>query len=191
MRVRLLGENLVAYRAPDGRIGLVEENCPHRGASLAYARNEPGGLRCLYHGWKINADGAVVETPAEPAESTFAKRICHPAYETREAGGIVWTYMGPREKKPVFPRFPWFNLKPPHLLVAKIYQDCNYLQGLEGDIDPAHPNYLHKDLTDRRQRELARRRLEFDPQPHVRRRPRDPLRGDPLLDAGCCGAQDA
>src|SRR5262249_42348090 len=90
VRVRLLGENLVAYRAPDGRIGLVEENCPHRGGSLAYARNEPGGLRCLYHGWKTNAEGAVIETPADPPESTFAKRICHPAYATREAGGIVW-----------------------------------------------------------------------------------------------------
>ena len=146
-RVRLLGENLVAFRSPDGRIGLVEENCPHRGASLAYGRNELGGLRCLYHGWKINADGAVVETPAEPPESTFAKRICHTAYKVREAGGIVWTYMGSRDKEPVFPRFPWLNLKPPHLLIAKIYQDCNYLQGLEGDIDPAHPNYLHKDLT--------------------------------------------
>ena len=146
VRVRLLGENLVAFRDPEGTLGLVKEHCPHRGASLAYGRNEVGGLRCLYHGWKINAQGCVVETPAEPPESTFAKRICHPSYPLHEAGGIIWTYMGPPELKPLFPRFPWLDLKPPHLLVAKIYQATNYLQGYEGDLDPAHPNFLHRDL---------------------------------------------
>jgi phthalate 4,5-dioxygenase len=145
-RVRLLGEDLVAFRDPNGVIGLLEEYCPHRGASLAYGRNEAGGLRCLYHGWKISQAGAVVETPAEPPVSRIAQRICHTAYPTREAGGIVWTYMGLANEVPVFPKFPWFDLKPPHLLVVKMFQECNYLQGLEGDIDPAHPNYLHKDL---------------------------------------------
>ncbi len=146
VRTRLLGENLVAFRDPNGNIGLVGEQCPHRGASLAYALNEPGGLRCLYHGWKINGAGAIVDTPAEPPESTFAQKLCHTNYPVHEAGGIVWTYMGPRDKQPVFPRFPWLNLPKSHVVIAKMYQDCNYLQGLEGDIDPAHPNYLHKDL---------------------------------------------
>jgi nitrite reductase/ring-hydroxylating ferredoxin subunit len=146
VRVRLMGENLVGFRDPLGKLGLVKENCPHRGASLAYGRNELGGLRCLYHGWKISPEGSVLETPAEPSEPTFARKICHPSYPLHEAGGLIWAYMGPAEFKPVFPRFPWLNLKPPHLLVAKIYQDTNYLQGVEGDVDPAHPNYLHRDF---------------------------------------------
>jgi phenylpropionate dioxygenase-like ring-hydroxylating dioxygenase large terminal subunit len=146
VRTRLLGENLVAFRDPRGAVGLLGEFCPHRGASLAYALNEGGGLRCLYHGWKINASGAIVDTPAEPPESTFAKKLCHTNYPVHEAGGIVWTYMGPREKQPAFPRFPWLDLPASHLLVVKMFQECNYLQGLEGDIDPAHPNYLHRDL---------------------------------------------
>jgi phthalate 4,5-dioxygenase oxygenase subunit len=145
-RVRLLGEDLVVFRDPNGVVGLVEEYCPHRGASLAYGRNEVGGLRCLYHGWKISQSGSVIDTPAEPPESTFARRIRHTCYPTHEAGGLIWTYMGPPDSVPVFPKFPWLHLKPPHLLVVKMFQNCNYLQGLEGDIDPAHPNYLHKDL---------------------------------------------
>lgn len=145
VRVRLLGESLVAFRDPDGQLGLVKEHCPHRGASLVYARNEPGGLRCLYHGWKMAPSGAVLETPAEPVKE-FASRIRHRAYAVREMGGIVWAYMGPSEVEPPFPVYPWMKLKPPHLLVVKMHQDCNYLQGVEGEVDPAHPNYLHREL---------------------------------------------
>jgi phenylpropionate dioxygenase-like ring-hydroxylating dioxygenase large terminal subunit len=145
-RVRLLGEKLVVYRDPAGTLGLVGEYCPHRGASLALARNEVGGLRCLYHGWKINEAGRVLETPAEPPVSNLARKLCHRNYPVREAGGIIWTYMGPQESEPPFPKFPWLDLKSPNLLVVKMRQDCNYLQGVEGDIDPAHANYLHQDL---------------------------------------------
>lgn len=148
VRVGLLGEKLVAFRSPDGTPGLIKEFCPHRGASLVYARNEPGGLRCLYHGWKMAADGAVVETPAEPANSKITRNLCHGNYPVREAGGVLWTYMGPRELEPPFPDFPWTHLPPEQLLVVKMYQDCNFLQGLEGDLDPAHPNYLHRDFSD-------------------------------------------
>jgi len=143
VRVRLLGERLVCFRSPQGQLGLVREFCPHRGASLAYARNEQGGLRCLYHGWLVAPDGEITQTPAEP---DLSKRFCHPSYPVREAGGLVWTYMGPAGKRPPFPNFSWMGLKPPHLLVAKLYQSCNYMQGVEGDLDPAHPNYLHRDL---------------------------------------------
>jgi len=146
IRIKLLGEALVGFRDPQGTIGLLGEFCPHRGASLFYARNEIGGLRCLYHGWKLSERGAVLETPAEPADSKLRESVCHKAYPVREAGGIVWTYMGAPDKVPPFPRFPWLELKPPHLLVVKMYQDCNYLQGVEGDLDPAHPNYLHRDF---------------------------------------------
>lgn len=145
-RVRLLGENLVAFRDPTGKAGLMDEFCPHRRASLYYGRNEEGGLRCLYHGWKMAHDGRVLETPAEPKSSKLAANLCHAAYPVREAGGLLWTYMGPKELEPPFPNFPWLNLPSSHLLVVKMYEDCNYLQGLEGDLDPAHPNYLHQDF---------------------------------------------
>jgi phthalate 4,5-dioxygenase oxygenase subunit len=148
VRVGLLGEKLVAFRDPQGRVGLMHEHCPHRGASLVYGRNEVGGLRCLYHGWKIGADGSILETPAEPAESRMKDRLCQAAYPVREAGGILWAYMGPSELMPAFPAFPWIDLPPDQLLVVKMFQDSNYLQGLEGDLDPAHPNYLHRDFDD-------------------------------------------
>ncbi len=147
VRVGLLGERLVAFRDPDGKAGLMEEFCPHRRASLVYGRNEPGGLRCLYHGWKMGHDGRVLETPAEPKSSKLARNLCHKAYPVHEAGGLLWTYMGPRELQPPFPSFPWLDLPASQLLVVKMYQDNNFLQGLEGDLDPAHPNYLHRDFS--------------------------------------------
>ncbi|MGP0089799.1 MAG: Rieske 2Fe-2S domain-containing protein [Xanthobacteraceae bacterium] len=146
VRVRLLGEALVAFRDPGGKPGLLGEFCPHRGASLAYGRNEEGGLRCLYHGWKMGCVGLVLESPPEPAARTFAKKLAHPSYPVREAGGLLWTYMGPRELEPPFPKFPWLDLPESHLLVVKMHQATNYLQGVEGDLDPAHPNYLHRDF---------------------------------------------
>jgi phthalate 4,5-dioxygenase len=145
-RVRLLGEQLVAFRDPNGRVGLMGEFCPHRGASLAYGRNEEDGLRCLYHGWKMGCEGFVVESPPEPPARTFAKKLAHPSYPVREAGQLLWTYMGPPELQPPFPKFPWLDLPDSHLLVVKLFQDTNYLQGVEGDLDPAHPNYLHRDF---------------------------------------------
>jgi phenylpropionate dioxygenase-like ring-hydroxylating dioxygenase large terminal subunit len=145
-RVGLFGEQLVAFRDPTGKPGLVHEFCPHRGASLAYGRVEEGGVRCLYHGWKIAQDGKVLETPPEPKGSKLAQHLCQVAYPVREAGGLLWTYMGPKELEPPFPNYPWLNLPASQLLVVKMYQDCNYLQGLEGDLDPAHPNYLHRDF---------------------------------------------
>jgi phthalate 4,5-dioxygenase oxygenase subunit len=109
-RVELLGEKLVAFRDPGGKPGLMGEFCPHRRASLFYGRNEEGGLRCLYHGWKMGHDGKILETPAEPKTSKLAANLCHNAYPVREAGGVLWTYMGPRELQPPFPNFPWLNL---------------------------------------------------------------------------------
>ena len=146
VRVGLLGEKLVAFRDPDGQPGLMAEFCPHRGASLVYGRNETGGLRCLYHGWKMGQDGKIQDMPAEPPDTKMKVVLKHKAYPVQEAGGILWTYMGPADKMPPFPRFPWMDLPEGQLLVVKMYQDNNYLQGLEGDLDPAHPNYLHKDF---------------------------------------------
>ncbi len=148
VRVGLLGEKLVAFRDPDGKAGLMKEHCPHRGASLVYGRNEVDGLRCLYHGWKMCPKGRILDTPAEPEGSRMKQVLTHVAYPVREAGGILWTYMGPPDLEPPFPRFPWMDLPDGHLLVVKMYQENNYLQGLEGDLDPAHPNYLHRDFTE-------------------------------------------
>ncbi len=153
VRVRLLGETLVAFRDPQGKPGLMNEHCPHRGASLAYGRNEQGGLRCLYHGWKMAHDGSIADMPAEPPDTKMKAVLKHVVYPLREAGGILWTYMGPADKEPPFPRFSWMDRPPEQLLVVKMYQDCNYLQGLEGDLDPAHPNYLHRDFDEQSSRQ--------------------------------------
>src|SRR5215203_5037584 len=107
VRVRLLGESLVAFRDSDGRVGLLGERCPHRGTSLYYGRNEECGLRCIYHGWKIDVQGNVVDTPAEPADSTFKDRLKHRAYPCREAAGMIFAYLGPPDQQPLFPRYEW------------------------------------------------------------------------------------
>src|SRR5271163_585620 len=108
VRVMLLGEQLIGFRDTEGKIGLIQNLCPHRGASLFYGRNEEGGLRCVYHGWKYDTTGACVDMPNEPAESNFKNRIKAVAYPCVERGGIVWTYMGPRETPPGFPQLPAF-----------------------------------------------------------------------------------
>src|SRR5947208_615519 len=143
VRVRLLGEDLVAYRDSGGRVGLVQELCAHRGASLFLGRNEEGGLRCLYHGWKSDVEGRILDTPCEPAGSTFKDRVHQPAYPVREAGDVIWTYMGPTEKMPEFPHFEWMLAEPEHRSIAKVRAECNYVQSLEGTLDYAHAMVLH------------------------------------------------
>jgi phthalate 4,5-dioxygenase oxygenase subunit len=124
----------------------VEETCSHRGASLWLGRNEEGGLRCLYHGWKIDVDGNVLDTPCEPAGSSFKDRVKHRAYGTHEQGDMVWVYMGPREKRPPFPSFEWTLVPDPNRSIAKVREECNYLQGVEGTVDSSHGDSLHSGL---------------------------------------------
>jgi phthalate 4,5-dioxygenase len=143
VRVRLLGEDLVAFRDSEGRVGLLDEHCSHRGTSLFYGRNEECGLRCIYHGWKYDVEGNVLETPAEPAESDFKRKIHHTAYPCKEVGGFVFAYMGPREKMPLFPLYEWVSLPADRMHVVKSYLECNYLQGIEGDFDSSHTTFLH------------------------------------------------
>jgi phthalate 4,5-dioxygenase oxygenase subunit len=145
-RTRLLGEDLVAFRASDGTVGILEEACPHRGASMVLARNEDCALRCIYHGWKVAPDGRVLETPAEPEGSNFAGRVRANAFPAYEAGGIVWTYLGPPESEPPQMHFDWMSLPVEHVLIQKIHEECNWVQGLEGVIDTAHSNVLHTNL---------------------------------------------
>ena len=143
VEVRLLGEDLVAFRATDGRVGLVDAACPHRRVSLFWGRNEEDGLRCVYHGWKFDVTGQCVDMPSEPQRSNFKDRVRVTAYPTYEAGGVVWAYLGPAEKKPPAPLFPWTQAAPERRALSKVIEECNWLQCLEGGIDTVHVNFLH------------------------------------------------
>ncbi len=152
VRVRLLGEDLVAFRDTRGRVGLLDEHCPHRGTSLYFGRNEECGLRCIYHGWKMDVDGKVLETPAEPAGSTLKDKVRHTAYPCREAAGMIWAYLGPKDHIPLLPGYEWMNMAAENLYVTKSIQDCNWLQGLEGECDSSHLSFLHSSFTGERPR---------------------------------------
>jgi phenylpropionate dioxygenase-like ring-hydroxylating dioxygenase large terminal subunit len=143
-RVRLLGEDLVAFRASDNTIGLLDHACAHRGAPLAFARNEECGLRCVYHGWKFDIAGRVTDMPAEPERSRFKDNVRLKAYPCRERNGVVWTYMGPeKDNLPPLPNFEWNLVSPEQVHLSLRVQECNWLQALEGDIDSAHAAFLH------------------------------------------------
>ncbi len=147
-RVRLLGEDLVAFRDSEGRIGLLDELCPHRRASLYFGRNEECGLRCVYHGWKFDVAGACIDMMNEPDENDFKHKVRLTAYPTCELGGIVWAYLGPPERMPAVPKFAWTQAPESHRHVTKVIQDCNWLQGLEGGIDTSHAPIMHRLLSE-------------------------------------------
>jgi phthalate 4,5-dioxygenase len=147
-RVRLLGEDLVAFRDSDGRIGLLDEFCPHRRVSLYFGRNEDCGLRCIYHGWKFDVTGACTEMMNEPEENDFKHKIRTTAYPTCELGGVVWAYLGPAERMPPLPKFAWTQAPEPNRHVTKVIEECNWLQALEGGIDTSHAPILHRLLAE-------------------------------------------
>jgi phthalate 4,5-dioxygenase len=147
VRVKLLGEDLVAFRDTAGRIGLLEELCPHRRASLFFGRNEECGLRCVYHGWKFDVTGRCVDMMNEPEELSFKQKIRQPSYPTVEIGGLVWTYMGPPDREPPLPKFAWTQSPATHRHVSKVIEECNWLQALEGGIDTSHAPILHRLIT--------------------------------------------
>jgi phthalate 4,5-dioxygenase oxygenase subunit len=144
LRVRLLGEDLVAFRDSRGRVGLLSEYCSHRRASLFYGRNEECGLRCVYHGWKYDTEGNISEIPSEPPDSNLKNKIHHKAYPCREVSGVIFAYMGPKEQMPLFPNYEWLVLPSDQVGVTKFHLACNYLQALEGDCDSAHAPFLHR-----------------------------------------------
>lgn len=145
VRLRLLGEDLIAFRDTTGRVGVLANNCPHRGASLFFGRNEEAGLRCVYHGWKFDAEGNCVDMPNEPADSDFRNKVKATAYAARDWGGLIWVYMGPPDRKPPLPEYPWCLLPTADQTpIAKWIQDSNYTQGLEGNLDTSHINFLHR-----------------------------------------------
>jgi phthalate 4,5-dioxygenase len=143
VRVQLLGEKLVAFRDTDGHVGLLGEHCPHRKSSLAFGRNEECGLRCLYHGWKVDRHGRVMDMPSEPRESEFAAKVKHTAYPTREAGGFVWAYLGPPAEMPEFEAPAWAPTPSARVSIVKMEVPCNWAQVMEGQIDSAHSSTLH------------------------------------------------
>jgi phthalate 4,5-dioxygenase len=152
VRVRLMAEDLIAFRGPDGKVGLLAEHCSHRGASLYFGKNEDCGLRCSYHGWKYDVDGNCIDMPNEPPQTQFKGRVKHTAYPCIEKNGVVWAYMGPRAKQPPLPALEWLTVPESHVFVSKRRQRCHWTQGMEGDLDSAHLSILHNDLL--RQRAL-------------------------------------
>jgi phenylpropionate dioxygenase-like ring-hydroxylating dioxygenase large terminal subunit len=147
VRVKLLGEELVAFRDTEGRIGLLDEFCPHRRASLFFGRNEECGLRCVYHGWKYDVSGRCVDMMNEPADNNFSHKIRTTSYPTAELGGVIWAYMGPAELEPPLPKFAWTQSPATHRHVSKVVEECNWLQALEGGIDTSHAPILHRAIT--------------------------------------------
>lgn len=144
-RVKLLGEDLVAFRDSTGKVGLVDSQCPHRRAPMFYGRNEEAGLRCVYHGWKFDASGTCMDLPSEPPDSPLKQKVNIGAYPTYEAGGIVWTYMGPRSEMPDFPNYEWMRATESGAEVSVTYEACNWLQCLEGGIDTSHSSFAHNE----------------------------------------------
>jgi len=147
VRTRLLGEDLVAFRDTNGKVGIVEAYCPHRRAPLFFGRNEACGLRCVYHGWKFDVSGNCVDMPSEPPESNFKDKVHIKAYPTMEWAGMVWVYMGPRDKLPEHPPELAGIDGSKNIRATKWIQECNYMQGVEGDIDTAHISFLHSDTS--------------------------------------------
>lgn len=144
-RVRLLGENFVAFRATDGRVGFIDEACPHRCASMALGRNEENGLRCIFHGWKVDVEGHVIDCPTEPEarRERFASLVPTRRYQVREMAGMVWVWIGQRETPPPLPNFEWTALPEDHVQPLRGVLRCNWLQALEATLDSAHVGFLH------------------------------------------------
>lgn len=147
LALRLLAEDLVLFRDGAGYPALLGLHCSHRAADLSYGRLEDGGLRCLYHGWLYDRHGTCLEQPGEPAGSDFKSKIRHPAYPCQEVGGLIFAYLGPGDP-PLLPAYEPFSVPDSHRNVTKFYEDCNYLQGNEGNIDPAHLSFLHRFMSE-------------------------------------------
>jgi phenylpropionate dioxygenase-like ring-hydroxylating dioxygenase large terminal subunit len=143
VRVKLLGERLIAFRDSAGRYGLMDEFCAHRGVSLWFGRNEEGGLRCPYHGWKYDVTGQCTEVPSEPAENGYCRRIKLTAYPLVKIGDILWTYMGPAEQQPPLPQWEFATVPAEQTFTSKRFQESNWLQAMEGGIDSSHVTFLH------------------------------------------------
>lgn len=162
LRVRLLGEDLIAFRDTQGNVGLVDAFCPHRRAPLFFGRNEEDGLRCVYHGWKFDKSGACVDMPSEPPDSLFREKVKVTAYPTRERNGVVWAYLGKRADLPDLPALEWNLVPAEQRQITKRVQYNNWVQSVEGGIDPSHSPFLHsllkRDVANVRDRVIKQKR---------------------------------
>lgn len=148
-RIRLLGESLVAFRDSQGRVGLLDHHCPHRLASLFYGRNEEGGLRCAYHGWKFDVDGRCLDIPNERGDCPLLRKVRARAYPCQEVNGIIWTYMGEaggKNRLPPLPSIGWAAAPAERKTTLKYIRNCNWVQAMEGDLDSSHLGFLHSRL---------------------------------------------
>ena len=143
VRLMLLGEKLIAFRDSSGRVGVMDHRCPHRCASLFLGRNEQDGIRCVYHGWKFDVDGNCLEMPNVPPPQDFKDKVRAKAYRVRERAGLIWVYMGARAEAPPMPMLEALFVPEEDLNVTMLQRECNWLQGLEGDIDTSHFGFLH------------------------------------------------
>src|SRR6266508_1435991 len=143
VRVKLLSERLIAFRDSDGRYGLIDEFCAHRGVSLWFGRSEEGGLRCAYHGWKYDVNGRCVEVPSEPEDSRFPQKVKLTSYPLVQVGDVLWTYLGDPVNQPELPEFEFVRVPSEQSYTSKRWQECNWLQALEGGIDSSHVSWLH------------------------------------------------
>jgi phthalate 4,5-dioxygenase len=143
VRVKILSERLIAFRDSEGRYGLMDEFCAHRGVSLWFGRVEEGGLRCAYHGWKYDVTGQCVEVPSEPENSNFCRKVKLTSYPLVKVGDILWTHMGDPEERPELPEYEFVQVPPEQAYTSKRWQESNWLQALEGGIDSSHVSWLH------------------------------------------------
>ena len=149
VRLQLLSERMITFRDSEGKLGAIDEFCAHRGVSLWFGRNEQGGIRCAYHGWKYDVTGQCVEVPSEAAESGYCQRIKLKSYPLVERGGVIWIYMGPPELQPALPEWEFATVPRTQSFVSKRSQECNWLQALEGGIDSSHVSFLHSGALER------------------------------------------
>lgn len=164
LRVRLLGEDLLAFRDSEGRLGLVDRYCPHRRADLFLGRVEEGGLRCAYHGWKFNVRGCPLDMPAEPPNTPLLQEVKLKSYPAREWGGLIWAYMGEPEHQPAeLPQFEWGRVTAQRRLLSKRLQQSNYAQAVEGGIDSSHVSILHSELEDDHSKTFRQRQRSIVP----------------------------
>ena len=144
VRLQLLNEPLVVFRDSAGRVGVMEEHCPHRQASLFFGRNEEGGIRCVYHGWKFDVDGNCMDMPTEAPHSPMCRKVKARAYPARVAGGLLWVFMGDTRPLPDLPAFGFLGLPAENVYASRWHQECNYAQAMEGELDSAHVGFLHR-----------------------------------------------
>ena len=163
VRIRLLGENLIAFRDSKDRVGILDALCPHRRAPLYFGLNENGGLTCVYHAWKFDVNGNCMQLPHLANDPEKMSRIKTKSYPCKEVGGIVWTYMGPGGEMPEMPCFDWVDLPDDQTFMTKQLVDCNYSQAIEGDMDPFHVSILHMTTDDQRRYQS----MEGDEQDYV------------------------